>query len=148
MKSMMMGSIRLSAAPMAVDTSSSKKSATEFNIVGIDPRRNAILLPEEVKPGARVRFALRDAVAARENLEALVTKQIVPGCALGIYVSGSSLDYAGADGAGRDARCFDSHDPEVPVLGLRGAQVLGPPGDLETDCAALNDCGLLVVVEH
>jgi small ligand-binding sensory domain FIST len=118
------------------------------NIVGIDPRRSAILLPEAVPPGARVRFALRDAVAARENLEALVAQQVGPGCALGLYLSGSSLDYAGADGAARDARCFSSHDPNFPVLGVRGAQLLGPAGDVGTHCAALNDCGLLVVVER
>lgn len=117
------------------------------NIVGIDPRRNAILLPETIQPGARVRFALRDAVVARENLEALVTQKIVPGSALGLYFSGSSLDYAGADGAARDARCFAAHDATFPVLGVRGAQVLGPPGQQGTDCAALNDCGLLVVIE-
>lgn len=121
------------------------------NIVGIDPRRGAILLPEAVSPGARVRFALRDAVAARENLEALVAQQIVPGGALGLCVSGSSLDYrasaASADGVAREARCFHAHDPSFPVLGLRGAQVLGPAGELGTDCAALHDCSLLVVVE-
>lgn len=118
------------------------------NIVGIDLRRNAILLPDPVQPGTRVRFALRDAVAARENLEGVVAQHAVAGCALGLYVCGTSLDYAGAHGAGRDARCFSAHDPSFPVLGLRGAQLLGPAGSVGTDCTALNDCGLLGVVER
>jgi len=114
-------------------------------VVGIDPRRKAILLPDDFQPGTRLRFVLRDAVAARENLESLVAEQIVPGRGLGLYLSGSSLDYAGAGGAGRDARCFQNHDPDFPVLGLRGSQLLGPAGRDGTDCTALNDCGLLAV---
>ncbi len=116
------------------------------NIVGVDPRRDAILLPAEVEPGSQLRFALRDAVAARENLETLVEEQLgAGGGGLGLYVSGSSLDYAGERGAGRDARCFQAYAPRFPVLGLRGSQMLGPVGSRGTVCAALNDCGLLAV---
>lgn len=117
------------------------------SVVGIDPRRKAILLPDDFQPGTRLRFVLRDAVAARENLESLVAEQVVPGRGLGLYLSGSSLDYAGASGAGRDARCFQTHDPDFPVLGLRGSQLLGPAGRDGTDCTTLNDCGLLAVLK-
>jgi small ligand-binding sensory domain FIST len=117
------------------------------SVVGTDPRRKAILLPDDFQPGTRLRFVVRDAVAARENLEVLVTEQVKPGSGLGLYVSGSTLDYAGARGTARDARCFASHDANFPVLGLRGSQLLGPAGSVGSQCTVLNDCGLLTVLE-
>jgi len=118
------------------------------NIVGIDPRRSAILLPEEISPGTRVRFALRDAVAARENLEVLVAKHIAPQTAFGFYTAGSSLDRAGQQGAGRDARCFHRHNPDVPILGVRGAQALGPNGSGGSRSKILSDSSLLTTFEN
>ena len=121
------------------------------SVVGIDPRRKAILVPDDLQPGTRLRFVVRDAVAARENLETLVAGQVAGQVdrerGLGLYLSGSSLDYAGARGAARDARCFREHDPDFPVLGLRGSQLLGPAGRVGTVCTALNDCGLLAILE-
>lgn len=122
--------------------------STLYNVVGIDPRRSAILLPEHIEAGATVRFAVRDAVAARENLEELVKKQIEPDTAFGLYLSGTSLDRAGETGAAREARCFHERAPDVPVLGLRGAQLLGPARGRFRSCGVLTDTSLLASFEN
>jgi small ligand-binding sensory domain FIST len=117
------------------------------NIVGIDPRRDAFLLPEDVAPGSRLCFAVRDAVAARENLESVVERLLVPGSGFALCASGSSLDYAGERGAARDARCFAAHNPSIPVVGLRGTQSFGTVSGTGEQLAALTDSTLLVVMD-
>jgi small ligand-binding sensory domain FIST len=118
-----------------------------YNVAGIDPRRNAILLPEQVDPGATIQIAVRDAVSARESLEALVDTQVRPTTAFCLHLSGASLDRVGADGASRDARCFEERASGVPVLGLQGAQLLGPSSGVGSQLDVLTDRSLLASFE-
>ncbi|MCP4037024.1 MAG: hypothetical protein GY733_08825 [bacterium] len=116
-------------------------------ISGVDLRRGAILLPIAVVAGDRVRISVRDAVAARENLEAVVSEHARPDASFGLYLTPAGNGHSAQGDLVRDARCFHERVEPFPVLGLRASQVLGPPRHLAGECRPLSDCSLLAVLE-
>jgi small ligand-binding sensory domain FIST len=99
-------------------------------IQGVDPARQAILLSGELKPGWRVAFAVRDAAAARADLE-LCTRDLARETAgaapiFGVYVSCSGRGSALYDSPDVDLRVLRGRFPEVPLIGLHSAFEIAP----------------------
>ncbi|HEY4157971.1 MAG TPA: FIST C-terminal domain-containing protein [Polyangiaceae bacterium] len=99
-------------------------------VQGVDPSRGGILVSDEVKVGMRLAFAVRDAAAARADLE-LRTRALARECAgaaprFGIYFNcasrGSSL-YGAAD---VDTRVLAARFGQMPWLGLASSFEIAP----------------------
>jgi small ligand-binding sensory domain FIST len=99
-------------------------------IQGVDPARRAILLSGDLKVGSKIAFAVRDAGAARTDLE-LVTRELgreAAGAAplFGVYLNcagrGSDL-YSTAD---VDLRILRERFPDVPLTGMQSAFEIAP----------------------
>lgn len=101
-------------------------------IQGVDPIRNGVMVSDEVRPGMRMAFAVRDPAAARADLEstALRLARETGGAAprFGVYVScagrGASL-YGSQD---VDVRILKSRFPEVPIAGMHSSFEIAPHG--------------------
>ncbi|RJL33319.1 FIST signal transduction protein [Bailinhaonella thermotolerans] len=87
-------------------------------VLGIDPEREAIAIGDVVEIGQTVRFQVRDALAAEEDLKELL------GAHVAAETSGSSSGALLFTCNGRGAAMFDSADHDA--LAVRGA--LGPIG--------------------
>jgi small ligand-binding sensory domain FIST len=99
-------------------------------IQGVDPARQAIVLSGELKTGWRVAFAVRDAAAARADLE-LCTRDLARESAgaaplFGVYVSCSGRGSALYDSPDVDLRVLRGRFPEVPLIGLHSAFEIAP----------------------
>jgi small ligand-binding sensory domain FIST len=99
-------------------------------IQGVDPARQAIVLSGELKPGWRVAFAVRDAAAARADLE-LCTRDLARETAgaapiFGVYVSCSGRGSALYDSPDVDLRVLRGRFPDVPLIGLHSAFEIAP----------------------
>jgi small ligand-binding sensory domain FIST len=99
-------------------------------IQGVDPTRRGILLSGDLKVGSKLAFAVRDAGAARADLE-LVTRELgreAAGAAplFGIYLNcagrGSDL-YSASD---VDLRILRARFPDVPLAGMQSAFEIAP----------------------
>jgi small ligand-binding sensory domain FIST len=113
-------------------------------IQGVDPTRQGVHISEEVRPGMRIAFAVRDAAAARADLEATTLRLLrdTAGAAprFLLYMScagrGSSL-YGTPD---VDVRILKSRFPDVPIAGMHSSFELasheGAPA-LELYCGVL-----------
>ena len=120
-------------AVIAPETREEESGRPEFvvrGIQGVDPARGALALGGELKPGWRIAFAVRDAAAARADLE-LCTRDLAREAAgaaplFGVYVScagrGSQL-YENPD---VDLRVVRSRFPDVPFVGLHSAFEIAP----------------------
>lgn len=124
-----------------------REDGLSYPISGVDPRRGAILLPADISIGQPVRITMRDAVAARESLEAVVDQHARGKTGLGLYLASSRGGHASQGDLARDARCFVQRAPSLPVLGLRAAHVIGPPGATGRGAQLLAGAALLAVVE-
>jgi len=99
-------------------------------IQGVDPIRQGVLVSDEVRPGMRMAFAVRDAAAARADLEGtslrLARENAGAAPRFGIYVScagrGSSL--YGSDDV--DVRILKSRFPELPIAGMHSSFEIAP----------------------
>lgn len=99
-------------------------------IRGVDPARRGLFVSEEVRAGVRLAIAARDAVAARDDLEAGLRRlrRSLAGAVprFGIYVSCT----------GRGARLFGNYDVEgralraalgdLPLVGISGTFQIAP----------------------
>jgi small ligand-binding sensory domain FIST len=103
------------------------------NLIGIDPRRGAIVVGENLQEGMRVRFHLRDAEASAEDLHAMLTgygKTLPRPNAL----SGALLFSCLGRGEGLysepnfDTGVFHEHLGDVPVGGFFCNGEIGPVG--------------------
>jgi len=98
------------------------------HVAGFAEERRAFALPEPVARGQRLAFALRDAHAAREDLEAMLQGLGGARPVLGLYLDccarGASL--FGVDGL--EAAYLERALPGVPVAGLLGSCEIGPVG--------------------
>ncbi len=108
-------------------------------IAGVDFERGAILIPGAVAAGDRIRVAVLDAVASRENLERLVDPDAG---AFGLYLSGTGSDSAANGEFSGEARWFGGRE----VLGLASPQIFGPTGLGAGAAQPLPACSLLARV--
>lgn len=94
-------------------------------VQGVDPVRRGLMVSDEVKPGMRLAFAVRDAKAAREDLQSAVRELLrdANGAAprFGIYLNcagrGSSL-YGQRD---VDLKILKSRLGELPLAGMQSS---------------------------
>jgi small ligand-binding sensory domain FIST len=94
-------------------------------VQGVDPVRRGLLVSDEVRPGMRLAFAVRDAKAAREDLQAAVRELVreANGAAprFGIYLNcagrGSSL-YGQRD---VDLKILKARLGELPLAGMQSS---------------------------
>lgn len=94
-------------------------------VQGVDPVRRGLLVSDEVRPGMRLAFAVRDAKAAREDLQAAVRELLreAHGAAprFGIYLNcagrGSSL-YGQRD---VDLKILKARLGELPLAGMQSS---------------------------
>lgn len=99
-------------------------------VQGVDPVRRALLVSDEVREGMQIAFAVRDAAAARADLEAVArdAARALAGAAprFGIYVNcagrGASL-YGTGD---VDTRILRARFGDVPIAGLQSAFEIAP----------------------
>ncbi len=99
-------------------------------IQGVDPSRGALIFNDSIPEGARVAFAIRDAHAARADLEAqlntLKRKGAGAAPAFGIIAScaGRGRGLYGAEDV--DLRLIKKAYPEVPLVGMHSTFELAP----------------------
>lgn len=102
------------------------------NIMGVDPQKGIIALPEPVREGQSILFALRDGQRAREDLQQMLQRQVqtLRGRAprFGLYFNccarGSSL-YGVPD---IDTAYITQSLGQIPLIGFFGNFELGPLG--------------------
>jgi small ligand-binding sensory domain FIST len=99
-------------------------------IQGVDPSREGVMLREEVEPGQRLAFAVRDPETARKGLEATV-RDLSRDLAGSAPMAGLYIDCAGRGtqlygSAGVDLRLLRARFPELPIVGVRSAFELAP----------------------
>lgn len=99
-------------------------------IQGVDPARGAIVLSGELKLGWRVAFAVRDAAAARADLE-LCTRDLARETAgaaplFGVYMSCAGRGTELYETPDVDLRILRARFPEIPLVGLHSAFELAP----------------------
>ena len=116
------------------------------DIVGLDPRQGSFSLPFDTPVGSTLTFMLKDQVAARENLEALVAAHVESSPLFGLYMAPDPGHHPATDGNGATARCLRDAFPDVPILGLQGAFPLAPGGD--EGCRVLNHSSVLFLVDR
>ncbi len=117
-------------------------------LVGIDPERGAISLPEPVQSGDVLRFALHDEVGARENLERVLDSSAKRQPAFGFFTTASLHGRSPFGGIDREARALAERFPGVPILGLHGAFQLAAGPEVEPDAQVLTHVGLLTLIDH
>jgi small ligand-binding sensory domain FIST len=99
-------------------------------IQGVDPSREGVMLSEEVEPGQRLAFAVRDPEAARKDLEETVrelSRELAGAAPLaGLYFdcAGRGTQLYGASGV--DLRLLRARFPDLPLIGMRSAFELAP----------------------
>jgi len=97
------------------------------DVVGIDREEGAIALSEPLEPGARMAFARRDPVAAREALtvvgERLSPQTAGPGLGLAVSCASRGESFFGHEGV-ESAYLSRAFDPDV-WLGLVGRYQIG-----------------------
>ena len=99
-------------------------------IQGVDPSREGVMLSEEVEPGQRLAFAVRDPEWARKDLEGTV-RELSRELAGAAPVAGVYFDCAGRGtqlygASGVDLRLLRARFPELPLIGMRSAFELAP----------------------
>ena len=99
-------------------------------IQGVDPARQGVIVAEEIKDGMRLAFAVRDAAAARADLEAALQRlsRDAAGAlpSFGVFLScagrGASL-YGQPD---VDVRLVRARFPDVPLAGMHSSFEIAP----------------------
>jgi small ligand-binding sensory domain FIST len=118
---------------IAPEESADAGARSEFvvrGIQGVDPARGAIVLSGELKLGWRVAFAVRDAAAARADLE-LCTRDLARETAgaaplFGVYVSCAGRGTELYDNPDVDLRILRARFADIPLVGLHSAFEIAP----------------------
>jgi small ligand-binding sensory domain FIST len=99
-------------------------------IQGVDPLRQGILISEEVRPGLRMAFAVRDSGAARTDFEATAARlsRETAGAAprFGVYVSCAGRGAALYGAPDVDTRIIRARFPELPFAGMHSSFEIAP----------------------
>jgi small ligand-binding sensory domain FIST len=102
-------------------------------VQGIDPQARGLMVSEEVREGLFMTFGIRDAGAARDDLERLARE-------LGREIAGAAplaALYVNCSGRGRglygranvDTRILRERFGDIPIAGMQSAFEIGPYGD-------------------
>jgi small ligand-binding sensory domain FIST len=117
-------------APAEAPEEAARPELLVRGIQGVDPARRAIMLSGELTLGSRVAFAVKDASAARSDLE-LVVRDLARETAgaaplFGVYFNCASrgADLYGAPDV--DVRILRGRFPEVPLIGMHSAFEIAP----------------------
>lgn len=99
-------------------------------VQGVDPSRHGLMVAEEVHPGMRMAFAVRDASAARLDLEA-VSRDIARDAAgaaprFGIYLNCAGRGSALYQAPDVDSRILRSRFGDVPFIGMQSSFEVAP----------------------
>jgi small ligand-binding sensory domain FIST len=120
----------LADEPASGPTEGGRPALVVRGIQGVDPDRRALVISEEIREGMRVAFGIRDARAARDDMEA-ITRELerdIAGAAprFGLYVNcsgrGSSL-YGAHD---VDSKILKSRFPGLPFAGISSSFEIAP----------------------
>lgn len=99
-------------------------------IQGVDPARQGVLVSEEVRHGMRMGFAVRDAAAARVDLEstALRVARDAAGAAacFGVYMSCAGRGKALYGTSDVDVRILKHRFPSLPIAGMHSSFEIAP----------------------
>lgn len=99
-------------------------------IQGIDPARRALLVSHELRPGMRMTFAVKDSLAAREDLDrrCRTTLSELKGAAprFGLYFNCAGRGRNLHASTGVDTRILRERFPGVPFAGLHSAFEIAP----------------------
>lgn len=117
-------------APERTPEESARADLVVRGIQGVDPARGAIVLSGDLKLGWRVAFAVRDAAAARADLE-LCARDLAREAAgaaplFGIYVSCAGRGTELYQTPDVDLRILRGRFPEIPLVGLHSAFEIAP----------------------
>jgi small ligand-binding sensory domain FIST len=102
-------------------------------IQGIDPDRRSLLISQELRPGMRITFAVRDAAAARADLDRhcrQTTRDLAgaaPRFALYFNCSGRGVNLHGSPNV--DVRVLKEHFGSLPMAGFQSAFEIGSFAD-------------------
>jgi small ligand-binding sensory domain FIST len=127
--------IFVALASEAAARSSSSRSVEVLMrpIQGIDPARRGIMLSEEVKPGTYAAFAIRDAAAARSDMESTVRELerdsagAMPRFA--IYINCAGRGSGLYETPNVDTRLIRGRFGGIPIVGFQSAFELAPYAD-------------------
>ncbi len=99
-------------------------------IQGVDPVREGLVVSEEIRPGLRMGFAIRDAAAARLDLEAMTARLSrdsagsAPRFAVYVNCAGRGASLYGASDV--DTRIIRARFPELPLVGMSSSFEVAP----------------------
>jgi small ligand-binding sensory domain FIST len=99
-------------------------------VQGVDPARHGLVISEEVRPGMRLAFAVRDAAAAKADLE-LRSRELLRQAAgaaprFGIYLDCTGRGTSLYQKPGVDLRILKARFGEIPWLGLSSSFEIAP----------------------
>jgi small ligand-binding sensory domain FIST len=117
-------------APEASPGEATRPELLVRGIQGVDPVRRALMISDEVREGMRVAFAVKDGMAARDDLETVArdAQRALAGAAprFGVYVNcagrGASL-YGARD---VDTRILRARFGDVPIAGMMSSFEIAP----------------------
>jgi small ligand-binding sensory domain FIST len=120
----------LADEPESGPTEGGRPALVVRGIQGVDPDRRALVISEEIRQGMRITFGIRDARAARDDMEAVTRelKRDIAGAAprFGLYVNcagrGSSL-YGAHD---VDSKILKGRFPGLPFAGMASSFEIAP----------------------
>jgi small ligand-binding sensory domain FIST len=117
-------------APEATPGEASRPELVVRGIQGVDPVRRALLVSDEVREGMRLAFAVKDGIAARDDLETVArdAQRALAGAAprFGVYVNcaGRGASLYGAQDV--DTRILRSRFGDVPIAGMMSSFEIAP----------------------
>jgi small ligand-binding sensory domain FIST len=119
-------------AALAAEASADEERAPLLvrGIQGVDPARQGVIVAEEIQPGMRIAFAVRDAPAARADLETAVqrlareTAGALP--SFGVYVSCAGRGTALYGAPDVDIRLLRARFSDVPLAGMHSSYEIAP----------------------
>lgn len=101
-------------------------------IEGVDPTQGALLIGEVVEPGVRIAFAVRDAHAARGDLENHLRSLSRAGAGaapvFGLYTYSAGRGHSLYGSAHVESRLIRAAFPQMPLLGIKSSFEVAPVG--------------------
>ncbi|MEY4550353.1 MAG: hypothetical protein RL685_6548 [Pseudomonadota bacterium] len=123
----------LASNPTSWDSSDGRPELLVRGVQGIDPHARGLIVSEEVREGMFMTFGVRDAQAARDDLERL-TRELrrdiagaAPLSALYVNCSGRGRSLYGRPNV--DTRILRERFGDIPVAGMQSSFEIAPHGD-------------------
>jgi small ligand-binding sensory domain FIST len=99
------------------------------HVVGFAPDERAFALPEVVKSGQSIAFAIREPESARADLKAMLAGLGEEPPAFGLYFNCCARGSAFFGVPGLEAAYLENAFAKVPIAGMFGSHEIGPIGD-------------------